>query len=216
MKKVLLLPLLIFASCTNNSTEVKEKELLEKELELTKKELELTKQENQQETSDDSNSASTANKEALVFSTSMLSNPKKVTINGKTYSIVIKQEFVELNDGAPDEYTSTIIFKPGNLPQLKVGAELGSFAVKDLNGDGTEELIALTHGNSTWGSIETYRITDKNKWIQPFDSFMWWTMEEGCDAEMYWSAGKKQMRIKTTNASNEKFDCTEVIKANWK
>lgn len=223
MKKAFLIPILILASCTSNTTADKEKELLEKELALTKKELELTKLENEKTTGEQESTekpkseAKQADIESLVFSTKMLSYPKKATINGKEYTITIKQEFMELNDGGPDEYYSTLVFAPSNLPNLKLGGHLSSFIVKDLNKDGIEEIIACAMGlNGTWGQIETYRLTDKLKWVKPFASFSWWTMEEGCDATMHWSPNKKQMRINTTNMINENVDCSDVIRANWK
>ncbi len=222
MKTYLFISLLTLAACTSNTSEEKEKELLEKELELTKKELELAKRQNEVDPIEANKTMKTTQTkkqediESLVFSTGMLSNPKKVKINGKEYTITIKQEFLELDNGGPDEYTSTLIFSPNNIPNLKVGGQLGSFVVKDLNNDGQEEVIALTTGNSTWAFIETYRLSAKMKWVKPFESFMWWTMPEGCPAKMYWVSNKNQMRIITSKLGDKTIECNDIQNVNWK
>ncbi len=215
MKIALLIPILIFASCVSNNTEDKEKQLLEKELELTKKEFELTKQGKLEPESIDQSTPKQADVETLVFSTNMLSYPKKAIIKGKEYAIAIKKAFIE-SDDPPYDYQTTLIFSSSGIPNLILSGELLSFVVRDLNNDGQEEVIACTIGNGTWSSIEVYSLTNKMKWKSPFNSFMWWTAEEGCDAKMFWSPNKKQMRITTTNSASENFSCNEEEKVIWK
>ena len=70
--------------------------------------------------------------------------------------------------------------------------------------------------NGTWAMIYAFKLDKKKKWTEAFDSFMWWTGAEGCPAKIYWTTGKNQIRILTTNSATKNFDCSDEIVHTWR
>lgn len=208
MKYSLIFLVLLVTSCSNQ-TEDKEKELLKKELELAKRELLLSEREKEIETKENS----VPQNESIVFSTRELSSRKSIKIDGKHYSITFAKTYIE-GEEPPSARSTRISFSPNDVPDIVVDGDVYSIATRDLNLDGKQEVVASTLSNGTWASIYTFQRVN-NKWKEAFEPFMWWTAAEGCPAKIYWTTGKNQIRILTTNSATENFDCSEEIIHNW-
>lgn len=204
---IFLIPLI---SACSNQAEAKEKELLQKELELVKKELYLSKRENK--INNEQNVVPEI--ESLVFNTRELSSRKSVTIDGKDYSLKFEKTYIE-GEEPPSAKKTRILFSPDDIPSVNVDGDVYSISIKDVNLDGKQEVIASTLSNGTWAVIYTFTRNNDGKWKEAFDPFMWWTAAEGCPAQIYWTTGRNQIRVLTTNAASQNFECSDEITHKW-
>lgn len=161
--------------------------------------------------------------EKKVFTTADFSSKKSLKVNGTTYKITVTKKCIETGD-PPFDCRTTIKFAPAGLPDLVIHGDAYRFAAKDLNGDGKTEIIALAseHGNWRTVTINTMSAASKTTagyWYRPVAEFLWYPGlkgEEGCDAQLFWLAQSKTLKVLTTNAADKAFACTEEKLLLWK
>lgn len=161
--------------------------------------------------------------EKAVFTTAGLSSKKALKINGTNYKITVTKKCIETGE-PPFDCRTTIKFTPAGLPDLVIHGDAYRFAAKDLNGDGKTEIITLAseHGNWRTVSINTMSAASKTSagyWYRPVSEFLWYPGfkgEEGCDAQLFWLADTKTLKVLTTNSADKAFGCTDEKLLVWK
>lgn len=161
--------------------------------------------------------------EQEVFTTSSFKSSKTIKLDGIQYALTVKKKCK--GEEPPFDCWTNISFSPDTYSDLLIHGAVNNFATADINQDGIDEIIVMVSmGNSTWTNVSVYAIDDKTKtfwpsWYQPIESFMYHPGMEGenvCDAKIYWLADKKQVKVLTTNGTEEGFKCNEQKIFNWK